>query len=295
MLTLLAMEVEHDAVIDWTRQELYNPARNASRYLGSQLYRRLHIVGSGEALQTGVKGVSRYVDRKNATWKAVLAWASEQTDIGAIDQAFLYLARRVADTARSLPDLPSLDTPKLTFASVFALFDDLLSKPSRGAQEQLFFAALLDAWRQQLGEQGVVETKHVSASDAAAGTAADVQERYRGQVTEAYEITAGPWTSKLRRAAETLHRHDLSRVHIVAREVARATGEEISAAVPRGLDVTVLDVREEVRSLVARLSKPFRRYALEQAYAFLVDKQPDDELVGAFVAALQEDGLTEPQ
>lgn len=293
MLTLLAMEVEHGRVIDWAQQELYNPARSASRYLGSQLYPALHIVGSGEALQTGVKGVSRYIDRKNPTWKAVLVWASAQEGIAAVEEAFLYLAGRIADTARRLPGLQPLDTTKLTFASVFALLDSLLSKPSRGAQEQLFFAALLEAWREQLGEPGVVETKHVNASDASAGTAADVQERYRGQVMEAYEVTAAEWPSKLRQAEATLASHDLSRVHIVAKDAAKASGSEIGASVPVGLDLTVLDVREELRSLVARLSKPFRRYALERAYALLVDKQSDDALVEDFVAALAERGLTE--
>jgi hypothetical protein len=76
MLTLLAMEVEHGQVIDWTRQPLHNPARSASRDLGSVIYPRLKIAGSPEALQTGVKGVKRYVDRRNAAWNAVLEWVS---------------------------------------------------------------------------------------------------------------------------------------------------------------------------------------------------------------------------
>lgn len=79
----------------------------------------------------------------------------------------------------------------------------------------------------------------------------------------------------------------------LARGAAGSTGEEISASVPAGLDVTVVDVSQEIRSLVARLSKPFRRYALERAYALLVDKQPDDELVKALVAALVDRGLIE--
>lgn len=214
MLTLLAMEVECGDVIDWNDQELYNPARNASRYLGSELYPSLHIVGSREALQTGVKGVGRYIDRKNTTWRTILDWATAQTDIASIELAFAYLAERVADTARDLPDLPPLDTPRLTFPTVFAVLDALLSTPSHGAQEQLFFAALLEALREQLGEPGVVETKHVNASDASARTAADVQERYRGQVTEAYEVTADAWPSKISQAESTMRKHDLARVHI---------------------------------------------------------------------------------
>jgi hypothetical protein len=373
MLTLLAMEVEHGDLIDWHKQGLYNPARNASRYLGSTLYPRLHIAGSGEALQTGVKGVSRYIDRKNTAWKAILGWASEPMldgewvvadvarqygltvdevqrgtranaaearfivfragcddalmpaeveqdgedqwpneaevrysiadatrtacndayGITHIETAFHYLAAGIAATARSLPAMPALDTPKLTFPAVFPLLDDMLRQNSAGAHEQFIFAALLEAWREQLGEQGVVETKNLNASDSSAGTAADVQEKHRGQVTEAYEVSANDYTTKVNQAEDTLRRHDLRRVHIVARDAAKATGDEIADALPGGLDLTVLDVREEVRSMLARLGKPQRRYALERLYTLLVDKQPNDQLVQDFVSALAARSLTE--
>lgn len=300
MLTLLAMEVEHGHLIDWHSQGLYNPARNASKYLGSTLYPRLHIAGSGEALQTGVKGVSRYIDRKNAAWKAILEWASDTRNarhdthgIPHIEAAFHYLAAGVAATARNLPAMPGLDTPKLTFPAVFALLDDMLRQNSAGAHEQFIFAALLQAWREQLGEQGVVETKNLNASDSSAGTAADVQEKHRGQVIEAYEVSANDYTTKVDQAESALRRHDLRRVHIVARDAAGATGDEIASALPAGLDLTVLDVREEVRSMLARLGKPQRRHALECLYASLVEKQANDQLVQGFVSALEARGLTE--
>jgi hypothetical protein len=300
MLTLLAMEVEHGALIDWRSQGLYNPARNASKYLSSTLYPRLHIAGSREALQTGVKGVSRYIDRKNATWKAILEWAADTRNahpdplgIAHIETAFHYLAAGIAATARNLPAMPALDTPKLTFPTVFALLDDMMRQNSAGAHEQFTFAALLEAWREQLGEQGVVETKNLNASDASAGTAADVQEKHRGQVTEAYEVTANDYRTKVDQAKNTLRRYDLPRAHIVARDAAKATGEEIADALPADLDLTVLDVREEVRSMLARLGKPHRRFALERLYTLLVDKQANDRLVQDFVSALVAHGLTE--
>lgn len=295
MLTLLAMEVEHGTLIDWRLQGLYNPARSASKYLGSTLYPRLHIAGSGEALQTGVKGVSRYIDRKNATWKSILEWASEPMpdSIGHIEAAFHYLAAGIAATARNLPAMPALDTPKLTFPAVFALLDDMLRQNSAGAHEQFIFAALLEAWREQLGEQGVVETKNLNASDASAGTAADVQEKHRGQVTEAYEVTANDYTTKVDQAKNTLRQHDLPRAHIVARGAAKASGDDVASALPAGLDLTVLDVREEIRSMLARLGKPHRRYGLERLYTLLVDKQANDQLVQDLVSALGAHGLTE--
>jgi hypothetical protein len=295
ILTLLAMEVAYGSVIDWRSQPLHNPARGASRFLGSILYPKLHIAGSPEALQTGVKGTGTYMDRSNETWQAVLRWASEQTDVEEIEAAYLYLATRVADTAKAVPELPPLDTPRLTFARIFVVVDGMLLKPSGGAHEQLIFASLLDAWREQLGLPGVVETKHVNAADSAAGTAADVQARQGGQVTDAYEVTAEPFTSKVAQAARTLLQHDLKRVQILAKGAAKATAEEIQAAVPEDADLTVLDVREEIRSLLARLDKPHRRVALESLYRFLVDKQPNDSLVKAYVDALVSEGLSQPE
>lgn len=296
MLTLLAMGVEHGQVIDWrTLPVKGSPARSASRHLGHEIYPRLHIAGSSEALQTGVKGTGTYRDRSTTRgdWEAVLDWASAQTQPAAIEQAFSYLAAGVAATARDLPDMPSLDTPKLTFAAVFALLDDMLAQSSAGAHEQFVFAALLEAWRAQLGEPGVVETKHLNASDASAGTAADVQERHRGQVTEAYELTAADYTTKVKQAGDTLRQHDLRRTHIVARGAAEASGEDIAATLPVGLDLTVLDVREECRSLLARLGKPHRRHALERLYVLLVSKQSNDALVQSYVSAIGARGLGE--
>lgn len=299
ILTLLAMEVEYGHLIDWRAQELYGPARSASRDLCSDIYPSLHISGSKEALQTGAKGVGRYMDRRNTTWKAVLAWATSEgaqvvdDDIEPVERAFVYLASKVAETARDLPGMPTLDTPKLTFAAVFAALDDLLGRSSRGAHEQLIFAALLEAWHEQLGEPGVVETKNVNAADASAGTAADVQERYRGQVTEAYEVTADSYKTKVTQAVETLRRHDLRRAHILARGAAKASGEDIAASLPAGSDLSVLDVREEIRSILARLGKPSRRAALERLYTLLVDKQPSDAIVRDYVEVLNARGLTE--
>jgi hypothetical protein len=263
ILVLLAMTVEHGAVIDWRSQKLHNPAREASKDLGA-LYERLDIPGPRQAL---IPGTTRYFDRPNPTWKAVLEWASHpalderdllqriadhfettvheihdgsvQTaqarqarhaaqlaglnlppvpgpaqlataqapinyvarDVVAasrrafgvrhIEEAFLYLAAGVADTARSIPAMPDLDRTKLTFAATFALLDELLAEPSSGAYEQFMFAALLAAWREEAGPPDVaVETKRLNASDRAVKSAADVQEKVRGQVMEAYEITA---------------------------------------------------------------------------------------------------------
>ena len=100
--------------------------------------------------------------------------------------------------------------------------------------------------------------------------------------------------TKVTQAVEALRRYDLARVHIVgaARDV---SADEIAAALPPGnLDVSVLDVRHEVRSLPHRLLKPARRNALERLYYHLVYRQPREDLVVALVDALTRRGLVEP-
>lgn len=292
ILTLLAMELANGDLIDWRTQRLHNPARSASRFLGSDLYPRLHIAGSPEALQTGVKGTGTYLDRSNETWKSVLSWASDQNELEPVEGAFLYLASKIAGTARALPDLPELDTPRLTFRRVFAVVDEMLDGPSGGAHEQLLFAAFLGSWRQQVDLPGFVETKHVNAADAAAGTAADVQVKQGGQIIEAYEITGEQVAAKVDQALRTLRHHDLARIHILAKGVRKLPGEKIRSLLPKDADISALDVREEIRSLVARSDKPHRRQALETLYTLLIEKQSDDELVKEYVRKLFAEGLT---
>jgi hypothetical protein len=292
ILTLLAMEVAGGHLIDWHIQPLHNPARSASKFLGSELYPRLHIAGSAEALQTGVKGTGTYLDRSNETWKAVLTWASEQTGLEEVEAAYLYLAARIAATARALPDLPELDTPRLTLSRVVAVVDGMLNRPSGGAHEQLLFAAFHGGWRQQFALPGFVDTKHVNAADAAAGTAADVQVKQGGQVIEAYEVTSEELSSKTAQALSTLRHHDLPRIHVLAKGAGRLTGEDVKGLLPKDLDISALDIREEIRSLVAGSDKPHRRQALETLYILLIDKQPNDELVKDYVNSLFSEGLT---
>jgi len=210
-----------------------------------------------------------------------------------VRSAFLYLAAGVAATARDLPSLRKINTPRLTFANVFGLLDALLAMPSGGAHQQYIFAALLEAYLQQLGQPGVVETKNINASDASAGTAADVQHKQGGQVIEAYELTANDWRTKIHPARATLAARDLSRIHVLGSLVQQDSGDQVANDLPADADVSVLDVREEVRSLVARLDKFHRRAALVRLYSLLVEKQSDDALVRGYVDALAARGLTE--
>lgn len=157
-----------------------------------------------------------------------------------------------------------------------ALLDEFLSTPSNGAYQQFVFAALLQAYVEQLGirRSERVATKSLNAADASASAAGDVQHFAGGQVLEAYEVTANDWRTKVVQAVEALQRYDLARVHIVGAALDVGAADIASALPAPTPDVSVLDIRHEVRSLTHRLLKPARRDALERLYDHLVHRQP---------------------
>ncbi len=250
------------------------------RTVGQQLealFDALNIRARRDAFQTVAKGTSSLLGRKRASWNALLGWAQRQVSTEPVDQALRYMATRIANTARDLPMMPGLDVSRLTFRRVLGVIDDLLSVPSGGAHEQFVFAALLHTLAEEYGGRRV-ETKTLTAADTASGTAADVQVLEGGKVAEAYEVTANSWNSKIGQAVAVLRHYDLARVHIVApgpapsaQEIANAI---LAAPLPAGLvapsiDMSVLDVRQECRSLAHRLSRPGRRAALNKLWEHL--------------------------
>lgn len=294
MLALLAFPVAAEEPIDLTASKLEGARGVAQRV--AELLIEHNIPGRKDALQTIAKGSPNYMGRDRDAWNRLLAWASKQKDVGSIRSAWLYLLAGVAATARSVPSLPPIDTTRLSFPTTAALFDQLLSTSSTGAYEQFIFAALLHAYVEQLGirTNERVATKSLNAADASAMAAGDVQHLAGGQVLEAYEVTANDWRTKVTQAVEALRRYDLARVHIVG-AASNASAEEIATALPPGnLDVSVLDIRHEVRSLTHRLLKPARRNAIERLYDHLVHRQPREDLVALLVDALKQRGLVEP-
>lgn len=294
MLALLAFPVAAGRPINLTASKLPGARGVAQRV--AELLIEHDIPGRKDALQTIAKGSPNYMGRDRDAWNRLLAWASKQQDVTDIRRAWLYLLAGVAATARSVPPLPAIDASRLSFPATAGLLDELLSTPSNGAYEQFVFAALLHAYVEQLGirTNERVATKSLNAADASAMAAGDVQHLAGGQVLEAYEITASDWRTKVTQAVEALRRYDLARVHIVG-AAPDVSADEIATALPPGnLDVSVLDVRHEVRSLTHRLLKPARRDALERLYDHLVHRQPREDLVATLVEALKRRGLVEP-
>lgn len=266
----------------------------------AELLDDLNIRARRDAFQTLAKGTSTLLGRDRESWNHLIEWAQTQDDPAALEHAMRYMASRIAATARNLPQMPTLDVARLTFRRVTRIVDELLGAPSGGAHEQFVFAALLHALAEEHGGRRV-ETKTLSAADASAGTAADVQVLDGGNLIEAYEVTANHWSTKVAQAVAVLRHYDLPRAHIVAPGPAPA-GDEIKAAVqgtsmPSGLvasviDLSVLDVRSECRSLIHRLGRPGRRTALTKLWEHLAMRQPNDELVVSYVELLTQVGLT---
>ena len=259
----------------------------------------LNIRARRDPFQTLAKGSSTLLGREREAWNWLLEWARDQDSVEPLEQAMRYMATRIAATARNLPEMPALDVGRLTFRRVLRIVDDLLGVSSGGAHEQFVFAALLHALAEEHGGRRV-ETKTLSAADASAGTAADVQVLDGGKVIEAYEITANQWTTKVAQALGVLRHYDLPRAHILAQGPA-PTAAEIEAAIKEtpmpaelvasSVDLSVLDVRAECRSLVHRLGRPGRRAALNKLWEHLAMRQSNDDLVAQYVTRLAAAGV----
>ncbi|WP_326829055.1 hypothetical protein OIE13_30535 [Streptosporangium sp. NBC_01810] len=294
-LAIIAFPVAAGKIIDIG---ISPPSRRGVTERITSVCRELSIPCKKDAFQTLGKGNARLDGLDRGSWKNLLKWASEDADIRQVEEAFTYFAEGVALLARPLPPMPSLATRNLTFPRVTSLLEKLLSKGSKGAYEQLIVAALLSAVASEEGSLRV-ETKNINASDASAGTTADIQVWRRGVLEEAFEVTANNWRTKIKQAAEARQDRDLHRVHIIASVNSISEGEIEKAlsesSLSKNVDLSVLDVRHESRSLVARLSRPGRRTALETLYEYLKVKQPDDALVISYVEALESAGLVEDE
>jgi hypothetical protein len=290
-LAILAFPVSEGRVMDI---RLAPPSRRGVTQRITEVCRTLSIPHRQDAFQTLGKGNARLDGLDRAAWRSLLAWASTVATFAEVSACFECFAEGVALLARPLPPMPELAIRQLTFPRLAMLFEQMLSHPSRGAHEQFVLAALLSAVAEEDGTLRA-ETKSLNASDRSAGTAADIQLWRRGVLEEAFEVTAGPWHAKIRQAADVQARTDLNRVHIVA-DAARVTGRQVADALAeRGLradtDLSVLDLRHEIRSLTARIGRQGRQAALITLYDYLVSRQPDDELVSRYVSLLGSLGL----
>lgn len=292
-LAILAFPAAAHTLIDI---RIAPPSRRGVTGRLTEVCQELSIPCKQDAFQTLAKGQKRLDGLDREAFTKLVKWASTTATITEVKSAFRYFAEGVAALSRPLPALPKLRVRKLTFANVSVLFDRLLNRPSKGAHEQFILAALLAAVSDATGKFRA-DTKSLNAADASAGTAGDIQIWLGGIVEEAFEVTGNQWQTKLKQAATIRDKRDLERVHIVARASA-VSGQEIveelvSVGLDKDLDLSVLDIRHEIRSLTARLKRQSREAALETLYNYLKQRQPDDTLVIEYVQALHEYGLVD--
>lgn len=284
-LAILAFPAAAGQIVDI---RLALPSRRGVTQRVTQVCESLSIPCKRDAFQTLGKGNSRLDGLDRKAWRSLLEWAASNAAIDEVRTAFDYFAEGVASLARPLPAMPELVTRRLTFPALAILFDKLLSRPSKGAHEQFILAALLAAEAEADGLR--VETKRLNAADASAGTAADIQVWRKGVLEEAFEVSANQWRTKIVQAARTRDREDLPRIHVIAHAGTPAGTDIVHALTDEGLDadedVSVLDIKHEVRSVLARLSRPSRKMALRALYTYLKNRQPDDSLVIEYVDAL---------
>jgi hypothetical protein len=161
----------------------------------------------------------------------------------------------------------------------------MLRRPSGGAHEQYIIAALFEA-----AAQGVyrVQTKRLNASDASAGVAGDIQ-LINPLAQESIEVSANHWTTKLAQAQATKLHYDLSRTHIIA-QVGSADYLDLNHTIDA--DISVVDTRAAVSTLLALLTRPQREAALLRLYELLDTNLTSPDLVNAYVVQLRERGLS---
>lgn len=268
--------------------------RGVAGWLGTFLAAQ-HISAVADAFQNIGKNSTQLTRGNLPAFDSVLRWGSDPVrTIDEIAAVFHYTCARIAENARPILPMPSLNRGGLTFSRVCALLSRLYAIPSAGAFEQFSIAALLHALVEQQGEtQYRVTTKNLNASDKSSRTAGDVQILIGNRVVEALEVTANDWTTKMAGADKTIKDNDLSRLTILAsgvRQMGDALFAQLDAA---GIDLSVLELKSFAFSLVSALTRSGRDSALIRLYEMLDRLQPKTEIVNEFVNALFAAGLCE--
>jgi len=282
--------------------------RAVSEYLSKEVLDPLGIPATRGAFQSSTYR-SGYLAAQAHTpaVAALVRWISaEGRTLAELKALFDNVAIAVAADAFVVPPLPELDVPAFAFPAFIELVDRLLATQSQGAFEQYLFAALLTQYMETATERRLrVVTKPLFQSDASAGTAGDVDVRAGQNLEAVYEVTANNWRTKLPQAIDALvERDEITSITILAGdsldEANQLMLELEQRALPPGvqaarLDIAVLAVKEECRSLAAKLGKRDRSRSITHLYDYLVKFcKAKPELVSDLIDALDQTGLTVP-
>ena len=267
--------------------------RSVAQQLGKAHGAR-HIAKVNDAFENIGKNTPNLARGNLAAFDQLLRWMNGAS-VAEREALFEALVAAVALTARPVLPMPDLARTSLTFVAVSAFLDDLLNTPSGGAYEQFAATAFLGALVDQFGLGGVgalgVKTKNINASDASAGTAADVQIMRGGMIEEAFEVSANDWRSKVDQAIQAARGADLPRSHILA-----ANGGDISGLAEllkdSTVDVSVMELKAFLRVLCGILKKPAREDALRRLYDNTDRLQSDVTRTNRIVELLRSHSLT---
>lgn len=267
--------------------------RSVAQQLGQANGAR-HIAKVNDAFENIGKNTPNLARGNMPAFDRLLGWMNSAP---AVEREALLraLVAAVSLTARPVLPMPELARTSLTFHAVAGFLDDLLKSPSGGSFEQFATAAFLGALVDQFGLGGVgqlgVKTKNINASDASAGTAADVQIMRGGMIEEAFEVSANDWRSKVDQAIQAARGADLSRSHILA-----ANGSDLSGLdellKDTTVDVSVMEITAFLRVLCGVLKKPGREDALRRLYDNTDRLQSDVTRTNLVVELLGRHGLT---
>ena len=268
-------------------------ARPASRQVTTLLQTR-HIPARKEVYQTLAKGRSGSLVAGSVPAFTEMLVHLNTLDVEARTDLFQLLTARMALIARPVQPMPTLARADLTFVRVARFIDELLSSGSGGVYEQFAVAAFLSAVIEEFGLSGVsglrVETKNINATDASAGTAADVQIMRGGRVEEAFEVSASDFRPKVSQAIAAARNAELPRAHVLAYgDNLEHLSELLEASTT---DVTLMDVRHFLRVMIGILKKPAREEALRKLYDLIDQKQTVVERVNRYVEMLGRHALT---
>src|SRR5262249_37890588 len=141
--------------------------------------------------------------------------------------------------------------------------DAMMAHGSGGGVEQYLAYGLLRSYFEWTDTKLSAQTKDRFATDASANVPGDIQvTRGRGQVIDAFEVTANRWwdREKVRQATEVIEKYGMSRVTILGRldqdtpadVLSRLRASALPADVdPDRLNIQVLDLRATLHTLAA--------------------------------------------
>jgi hypothetical protein len=264
--------------------------RSVASQLGREL-KKSHIKATVDALQIVGKGRPSLLSGQIASYDQLLLWAKEAsaTEVYA---ALEYTLAKLVLKARPVLSMPILDSGKLTFFEMMRLLDVLLSRPSGGAHQQFAVAACLEALIDEFGLSGIaglrVETKTITASDASSRSAGDIQVKRGNRTEEAIEVSAADWRLKLDQAVAAIQSADLPRAHVLAAVRAGPIPSDLGKI---DADISVIDTRAFLTTLVAVMRKPARAAALRRLHELLERHGANVDLVNAYVDLVRQHGL----